>query len=42
VNLIKWAHTLSVIKSFHYPTIEQMDWEADNPDASKQTKGDEK
>jgi len=25
----------SVIKSFYHPTIEQMDWQAGNPDASK-------
>jgi hypothetical protein len=42
VNLIKWANTLSVIKSSRYPTIEQMDWEAENPNASKQMKGEEK
>jgi hypothetical protein len=42
VNLIKWANTLSVIKSSRYPTIEQMDWQAENPNASKQMKGEEK
>ena len=32
----------SVIKSSPYSTIEQMDWEAENPDASKQIKGEDK
>jgi hypothetical protein len=42
MNLIKWANTLSVIKSCHYPTIEQVDWEAENPKVSKQIKGENK
>jgi len=42
VNLIKWANTLSVIKFSHYPTIEQMDWQAENPIATKQIKGKRK
>jgi len=32
----------SVIKSCHYPTIEQMDWEAENPNTTNQMKGEEK
>jgi hypothetical protein len=31
----------SVTKSCHYPTIEQMDWERENPDTRKQMKGDD-
>ena len=38
----KMGEHLSVIKPCHYPTIEQMDWEAENPNATKQIKGEDK
>ena len=40
--LIYIEKTSSVIKSFHHPTIEQMDWQAEHPGAGKQMKGEDK
>ena len=38
----KMGEHLSVIKPSHYPTIEQIDWEAENPNATKQIEGEHK